>query len=253
MYKAVLVDDELHCTKGLSMLLREYYADKIEVAASFNKPMDALKFLLNQKVDILFLDIEMPGMNGFELLSKLMPLQMDVIFVTAYDQYAIKAFSYSAISYLLKPVDDSELQTVINRWLEKQQKSISVQQLALMKELLDNSHKTKTKVALPTGEGLEFLEISDIVRCESDNNYTRIFCNDKSHYLICRTLKEVEKVLGESGFIRIHQSHLINPQYIRKLLRNDGGSIIMTDGTELGISRAKKDRLYEMLAGVEKL
>lgn len=253
MYKAVLVDDEPHCTHSLQLLLQTYAADQIQVAATFNKPMEALDYLLKHKTDLLFLDIEMPGMNGFELLSKLMPLQMDVIFVTAYDQYAIKAFSYSAISYLLKPVDDLELQTVLGRWLEKQNKTISTQQLALMKELLDNSHKTKTRVALPTGEGLEFLEIASIIRCESDNNYTRIYCNDKSHYLICRTLKDVEKVLGESGFIRIHQSHLINPQYIRKLLRNDGGSLIMTDGTELAISRAKRERLYEMLAGVEKL
>jgi two-component system LytT family response regulator len=253
MFKAVLVDDEIHCTEGLSLLLKKYYDNKFEIVATFNKPTDALRYLLNQKVDLLFLDIEMPGMNGFELLSRLIPLHLDVIFVTAYDQYAIKAFSYSAISYLLKPVDDYELQTVLNRWLEKQQKEISSQQLALMKELLDNSHKTKTRVALPTSDGLEFLEITDIIRCESDNNYTRIFCNDKTHYLICRTLKDVEKVLGENGFIRIHQSHLINPKYIRKLLRNDGGIIVMTDGTELGISRAKKDRLYEMLAGVEKL
>ena len=253
MYKAVLVDDEMHCTEGLSLLLKKYYGDRIEIAATFNKPAEALRYLLTQKADLIFLDIEMPGMNGFELLSRLMPLKTDVIFVTAYDQYAIKAFSYSAISYLLKPVDDAELQTVLNRWLHKQQKEISIQQLALMKELLDNTHKTKTKVALPTGDGLEFLEIADIIRCESDNNYTRIFCKDKTHYLICRTLKDVEKVLGENGFIRIHQSHLINPQYIRKLLRNDGGSIVMTDGTELGISRAKKDRLYELLAGMEKL
>jgi two-component system, LytTR family, response regulator len=253
MYKAVLVDDELHCTESLSMLIKQYAGQTIEIAATFNKPGDALRYLTAHKTDLLFLDIEMPGMNGFELLSRLMPLQCDVIFVTAYDQYAIKAFSYSAISYLLKPVDDFELETVLNRWLEKQNKSISLQQLALMKELLDNTHKIKTRVALPTGEGLEFLEIASIIRCESDNNYTRIYCTDNSHYLICRTLKEVEKVLGENGFLRIHQSHLINPQYIRKLLRNDGGSIIMTDGTELGISRAKKDRIYEMLAGVEKL
>jgi two-component system LytT family response regulator len=253
MYKAVLVDDEPHCTHSLMLLLQQYAANQIQVAATFNKPAEALDYLLKYKTDLLFLDIEMPGMNGFELLSRLMPLQMDVIFVTAYDQYAIKAFSYSAISYLLKPVDDVELQTVLGRWLEKQNKSISLQQLALMKEMLDNTHKTKTRVALPTGDGLEFLEIASIIRCESDNNYTRIYCSDKSHYLICRTLKDVEKVLGESGFIRIHQSHLINPQYIRKLLRNDGGSIIMTDGTELAISRAKRDRLYDMLAGVEKL
>ena len=160
MYKAVLVDDEPHCTQSLMMLLETYAAGQIEVAATFNKPAEAVDYLLRYQTDLLFLDIEMPGMNGFELLSKLMPLHMDVIFVTAYDQYAIKAFSYSAISYLLKPVDDIELQSVLGRWLEKQNKIISSQQLALMKELLDKSHKTKTRVALPTGEGLEFLEIT---------------------------------------------------------------------------------------------
>ncbi|HMP92639.1 MAG TPA: LytTR family DNA-binding domain-containing protein [Phnomibacter sp.] len=253
MYKAVLVDDELHCTEMLAYLLQAHFADSITITARFNQPQEALRYLLANKVDLLFLDIEMPGMNGFELLSKLLPLQMDVVFVTAYDQYAIKAFSYSAISYLLKPVDDEDLVQVLNRWLQKQQKHISLQQVALMKEMLDNVHKTKTRVALPTGDGLEFLEIASIMRCESDNNYTRIFCADKTHHLICRTLKDVEKVLGENGFIRVHQSHLINPQYIKKLLRNDGGSLIMTDGAEIAISRTKKDRLYELLSGVEKL
>lgn len=253
MYKAILVDDEFHCTETLHFLLKEHFENEIQVVERFNKPDEALRYLLNHKIDLLFLDIEMPGMNGFELLSRLMPLQMDVIFVTAYDQYAIKAFSYSAISYLLKPVEDAELKTVLHRWIEKQQKNISSKQLALMNEYLANAHKTKTRIALPTGEGLEFLEIASIIRCESDNNYTRIFCNDKTQYLICRTLKDVDKVLSESGFVRVHQSHLINPSFIRKILRNDGGSIVMTDGSEIAVSRNKKDRLFDLLAGVEKL
>ncbi|WP_246186409.1 LytR/AlgR family response regulator transcription factor [Phnomibacter ginsenosidimutans] len=142
---------------------------------------------------------------------------------------------------------------MLEKWWEKKHKLITASQIALMQEVMQAQHKPKTKVALPTGEGLEFLEIASIIRCESDNNYTRIFCNDKTQHLICRTLKDVEKVLSENGFIRIHQSHLINPQYMRKLLRNDGGSIVMTDGSELAISRTKKDRIIELLSGVEKL
>jgi two-component system LytT family response regulator len=253
MYKAVLVDDEFHCTETLFLLLKENFSQQIQVTAKFNKPEEALLYLLTQKVDLLFLDIEMPGMNGFELLSKLLPLHMDVIFVTAYNQYAIKAFSYSAINYLLKPVDEGELQNVIQHWIAKQQKSISSHQLALMNEYLENAQRVKTKIALPTGDGLEFLEIASIIRCEADNNYTRIFCDDKTFYLICRTLKEVDKVLSDNGFIRVHQSHLINPNFIRKILRNDGGSIILTDGSEVPISRNKKDRLFELMNRVEKL
>lgn len=253
MYKAVLIDDELHCTELLQWLLADHFADSIQVAASFQQPAEAVRYLLNQKVDLVFLDIEMPGMNGFELLQKIMPTEADVIFVTAYDQYAIKAFSYSAISYLLKPVDDEELVKVITRWQEKQQKKLLPGQWQLAQEQLQHRQAPKTKVALPTSEGLEFIAIADIIRCEADNNYTRIFCNDKTQHLICRTLKDVEKVLTESGFIRIHQSHLINPQHMRKLLRNDGGSIVMEDGSELPISRAKKDRILDLLSGIDKL
>ena len=253
MFKAILIDDELHCTESLRLLLTEHFGDRISVSGTFNKPAEALRYLLAHKVDLIFLDIEMPEMNGFELLNKLMPYEADVVFVTAYDQYAIKAFSYSAISYLLKPIDDDDLKTMLEKWWEKKHKLITASQIALMQEVMQAQHKPKTKVALPTGEGLEFLEIASIIRCESDNNYTRIFCNDKTQHLICRTLKDVEKVLSENGFIRIHQSHLINPQYMRKLLRNDGGSIVMTDGSELAISRTKKDRIIELLSGVEKL
>lgn len=251
-YTAVLIDDEIHCTESLALIM-EVSVPEIKVLGKFNDTSKALKFLQNNPVDLLFLDIEMPEMNGFELLSKLNRLPFDVVFVTAYDQYAIKAFTYSAISYLLKPVDGDDLRETIDRWLEKKSKSLSLNQLQLMRDLLVNTSKLKTKVALPTNDGLEFLEIQSITRCESESNYTRIYCTDNNRYLICRTLKEVEKILQENGFIRVHHSHLINPQYIRKFIRHDGGFIVMIDGQQISVSRTKKDRLFELFANIERL
>lgn len=251
-YTAVLIDDEIHCTESLALIM-EVSVPEIKVLGKFNDASKALKFLQNNPVDLLFLDIEMPEMNGFELLSKLNRLPFDVVFVTAYDQYAIKAFTYSAISYLLKPVDGDDLRETIDRWLEKKSKSLSLNQLQLMRDLLVNTSNPKTKVALPTNDGLEFLEIQSITRCESESNYTRIYCTDNNRYLICRTLKEVEKILQENGFIRVHHSHLINPQYIRKFIRHDGGFIVMNDGQQISVSRTKKDRLFELFANIERL
>ena len=251
-YSAVLIDDEIHCTESLVLLLAQAVPE-ITVIGKFNNALSALEFLRGHKVDLVFLDIEMPQMNGFELLGSLEKLSFDVVFVTAYDQYAIKAFTYSAISYLLKPVDDSDLRETVDRWLNKKNKTLELSQLHLMKELLSGSSKLKTKVALPTFDGLEFLEIKKIVRCESESNYTWLHCEDRSKHLICRTLKEVERVLQENGFIRVHHSHLINPQYIRKFIRHDGGFIVMEDGERISVSRTKKDRLFELFSHVERL
>lgn len=251
-YSAILIDDEIHCNESLDLLLKKI-GTEIRVIAKFNDAMKALNFLKDQEVDLVFLDIEMPGMNGFELLSNLEKLTFDVIVVTAYDQYAIKAFSYSALNYLLKPVDEEELKETLDKWLQKKDKYLYLDQLSLMQEILNSSAKLKTKVALPTSDGLEFMEIKNIIRCESESNYTWIHCVDDSKTLICRTLKEVEKVLQESGFIRIHHSHLINPAYVRKYIRNQGGYIIMEDAAQISVSRAKKDRLFELFNNVERL
>ena len=252
MYTTILIDDEVHCTESLALLLAKSHSE-FKIIGKFNEAKQALTFLNDQQVDLVFIDIEMPGMNGFELLSSVNNLNFDVVFVTAYDQYAIKAFTYSAISYLLKPVDHDDLDETITRWKEKQNKTLALNQLHMMHDLLTNTHKLKTKVALPTSDGLEFIEIKNIMRCESESNYTRLYCNDKTRHLICRTLKEVEKVLQESGFVRVHHSHLINPQYIKKFVRNDGGYIIMDDGEQISVSRTKKDRLFELFNHVERL
>jgi two-component system LytT family response regulator len=251
-YTAVLIDDEIHCTESLQLLLNIAVPD-VKVAAKFNSAPEAIIYLRSHTVDFVFLDIEMPEMSGFEMLNAWEQLPFDVIFVTAYDQYAIKAFTYSAISYLLKPVDEDDLKNTVKRWQEKKTKTLMQNQLSIMRQMLTNTGSPKTKVALPTFEGLEFLEIQNIIRCESDGNYTWLFCTDASKHLICRTLKEVEKVLSENGFIRVHQSHLVNPRFIRKFVRQDGGFIVMEDGHEVSVSRTKKDRLFEFFTHVERL
>jgi two-component system LytT family response regulator len=251
-YSIVIIDDERHCTESLELLIQSVHPD-LQIAGRFNDSREALEYLSTHSVDLVFLDIEMPGMGGFELLSRLGETPFDVIFVTAYDQYAIKAFNYSAISYLLKPVDEEELDNAISRWKEKNQKVLTMAQLALMNDMLKSNFKLKSRIALPTLDGLEFIEIADILRCESESNYTRIYCRGEIKYLICRTLKEVEQVLTENGFIRVHHSHLINPQFIKKFVRNDGAYLLMTDGASIPISRSKKNRLFDLFINVERL
>lgn len=250
MIRTVLIDDEIHCTESLDLILQKV-APQAEVVAKFNTSREALAYLQCHQADLVFLDIEMPGMSGFDLLNALSPVTFDVVFVTAYDQYAIRAFSYSAVNYLLKPVDDEELKETILRW--DRSRKLSTLQLTMVQEFMSNRISLKTKVALPTSDGLEFLEISKIVRCESESNYTRIYCADQSRYLICRTLKEVEKVLSENGFVRIHHSHLINPQYMKRFSRQDGGYIQLENGEIITVSRTKKDRLFKLFEHVGKL
>jgi two-component system LytT family response regulator len=251
-YSAVLIDDEVHCTESLDLLLRKAELG-IHVAAKFNDPLSAAEYLNSNIVDLVLLDIEMPEMNGFELLEQIKEPNFDLIFVTAYDQYAIRAFDYSAISYLLKPVDAQELSNTLIKWISKNNKIIQSGQLRLLSSFLTHSAPVKTKIAVPVSDGLEFLEIDNIVRCESESNYTWFYLRNHSKLLVCRTLKEVEAILSQNNFLRIHHSHLINTNFVRKFLRHDGGWIIMEDGTQLSVSRTRKDRLFELFENVKRL
>ncbi len=238
--KTVLIDDEQHCTASLAINLAELPYD-ITVLKSFNNPYEALSYLKeNTDIDILFLDIEMPGMSGFELLKQLNQLSFEVIFVTAYNQYAINAFKFSAFDYLLKPIDDTDLEQCIERWLKKKQFGVTPEQLNYLDELL-KVDRAPDKLALPTQDGLELVKICDIVHCNSDSNYTYFYFTDNTTLLICKTLKDVDTVLSKNGFIRIHQSYLINPQHIKKLVKHDGGYLIMSNGSKLRVSKNKKE------------
>ncbi len=248
----IIIDDETHCTESLSMQLK-LVKSPIEILAKFNDPRKAVIYLQQVSCDIVFLDIEMPAMSGFDLLNELKQFSFDVVFTTAYNQYAIKAFQYSALSYLLKPVDDSDLNDVIQRWQEKNQKVLQANQFSFLLELLQSNTRMQSKVALPTADGLEFIEISKIIRCQAESNYTHIYLQEGVAHLICRTLKDVESILGANGFLRIHQSHLINPQHLKKFVRSDGGYVIMSDEAQLSISKANRQYVLDVVNAIERL
>lgn len=245
MANIIIIDDEDHCTNVLENLIEKVHAD-YNIIGIFTNPLEGLQFIKNNPPDLLFLDIEMPNMNGFALLDNLMPIDFDVIFTTAYDQYAIKAFQYSAMNYLLKPITEKNIVKALSNW-EKRRKKTSQEQWQLLQNHLQNSNKNCSQIALPTGVGYQIADIKNIVRCQSDSNYTYIFCKDENKLLISRTLKEIEELLQDHGFVRVHQSHLINPHFVKGILKQDGGSLIMHDDEEIPVSRQKGKQINEIL------
>lgn len=245
MTNIIIIDDEAHCTNVLQSLIKKTHSDYV-ITGIFTNSLEGLEFIKKNPPDLLFLDIEMPNLNGFGLLDNLLPIDFDVIFTTAYDQYAIKAFRYSAINYLLKPITEKSIVKAFSNW-EKRRKKTSGKQWQLFQEYLKNSNKECSQIALPTGVGYQIVEIKNIVRCQSDSNYTNIYCKDNNRVLISRTLKEIEELLKDHGFLRIHQSHLINPQYVKGILKHHGGSLIMQDDQEVPVSRQKAKQINEIL------
>ncbi|WP_027127083.1 LytR/AlgR family response regulator transcription factor [Gelidibacter mesophilus] len=245
MANIIIIDDEDHCINVLVNLIKKVHAD-YNITGVFTNPLEGLDFIKSNPPDLLFLDIKMPNLNGFALLDNLLPIDFDVIFTTAYHQYAIKAFQYSAMNYLLKPITEKNIVKAISIW-EKRREKTSTQQWELLQDQLKYQNKECTKIALPTGVGYQIVEIQNIVRCQSDSNYTYIFCKDEIKILISRTLKEIEELLLDHGFVRVHQSHLINPQFVKGILKQDGGSLIMHDEVEIPVSRQKSKQINDIL------
>jgi two-component system LytT family response regulator len=250
MISAVLIDDEQHCTDLLAIKIQNV-APSVKIASQFNNALDALEYLRNNDVDLVFLDIEMPHMNGFELLRNLPNHQFSVIFTTAYDQYAIQAIRHSALDYLLKPVLEEELIAAIQAYTE--QSGDQNKKMNLLFENLQSTDLQQNKIALPTAAGFDIVKIGDILRCMSDNNYTHFYLTDDRHFIVSRTLKEVELSLSGCGFLRIHHSHFINCKFVEKVLRTDGGVVVMKGGVELPINKQKRDELLEFLVTIRRI
>jgi two-component system LytT family response regulator len=248
--KVVLLDDELHCTQTLSLIL-EQNCPEIEIVGVFNHPAEALVFLRSNKVDVLFLDIEMPFMNGFKLLNRLQPISMHVVFTTAYDSYAIKAFKYSAFDYLLKPIDEVELVETVRRLANTNTDTTQKLHLEHLLEIIKDKPQVPERIAFPTLEGLEFVAVEQILRCESSSNYTTIYLLNASAMVVCRTLKEIEELLPASLFLRVHNSHVINKQHIRKYIKGAGGLIKMSDNYEVPVSRLRRDQVLKELTNIK--
>ena len=243
--KAMLIDDEPNATEALTNMLRMTCAD-VEVIATANDAQAGLEKLRELQPDLLFLDIQMPHMTGFELLEKLGKFNFSVIFTTAYDQYALQAFKVSAVDYLLKPIDMDELEAAVAKVRERMQSTQP--DFSALEKLFQQVQKPEPqRIALPVGDGLMFVPVADIVRLQSDSNYTMFYLTSRDKILVSRTLGHFETLLAKQNFCRIHHSHLINMAQIRRYIKTDGGYAEMSDGSKVEISRRKKDDFVAML------
>ncbi len=244
MIKAILIDDETHCRESLSIQL-EKYCPKVELLAQCNSSAQGLKAIAQYQPDVVFLDVEMPQMNGFEMLQQLSTIPFEVIFTTGYDAYAIKAIRFSALDYLLKPIDKDELKKAVDKVNQNKNPNLK-EQFDILLGKLGNKAVALQKIALPTFEGFELVPIDSILHCEADSNYTHIILKQGSKFLISRTLKEVEELLEGHSFLRVHHSHLVNLNEIIRYVRGEGGYVIMSDNTSITVSRSRKDALLKM-------
>ena len=243
--KAIIVDDESYSCETLATLL-ERYCPEVEVIDICTSGENALKSIKRSLPDLLFLDIEMPHMNGFEMLKKLDTVNFQLIFTTSYDQYAIKAIRFSALDYLLKPVDREELQAAVQKAIQKLGQTLP-QQLNILLQKLNGTQSSNQKIALPAMEGLQMVPVDSIITCASDSNYTNIFLKHNKKIVVSRTLKEIEEMLDGYSFVRVHHSYLINLNEVEKYVKGEGGYLIMTDGSTIDVSRSRKEALMQKL------
>ena len=244
MIKAILIDDEVHCLKTLGMLLKEY-CPEVEVLDKCSDAETGLQAIEKYKPDLVFLDIEMPHINGFEMLEQFSKINFAVIFTTGYDQYAIKAIHFSALDYLLKPVEPKELINAVKKIEEQRYLPLAEQFQMLLKKI----HGVSTgfnKIAVPTAEGFELIPTDQVLYFEANDNYTHLFLKNKNKIIACRTLKEMEIQIQDFNFIvRVHNSYMVNLNEVVKYVRGEGGYLVMSDNSSVNVSRSRKDALLK--------
>jgi two-component system LytT family response regulator len=245
--KAIFIDDEQHNLDNLQVLLRTY-CPQVELCGTALNADAGKRLLYAHQPDILFLDIQMPEQSGFDLLRSLPEHDFEVIFVTAYDQYAIQAMRFAAVDYLLKPVDIVELQTAVDRAITQRQLKVQNQQLNYLMQLLkDGCGIDGQRIALATAKETRFVKTGEIIRCESSNNYTTFYLTDNETLLVCKPIYEYDDLLKKYGFLRCHQSHLVNQVFIKSWKKDCGDVLLLTNGSEVPISRGKKEEIKKVL------
>ena len=245
--KAILVDDELNSLQNLQIKIQEY-CPSIKVVAQTQNPEEAIRLILQNKPDVIFLDIEMPRMSGFKMLEQIPDIDFEVIFITAYNHYAINAIRISAFDYLVKPVAIEDLQQTVERLGTYSLKKIR-ERAEFLKKNLANPKSQDDHIAIPTNDGLDFIQIKQIIRIESSSNYSKIVLLSGQHMLVTRQLKDFEELLQDYKFYRIHHSHLVNLNYIAKYIRGDGGQVTMRNGDTIDVSRRKKEVFLKLIGG----
>lgn len=239
--RTILIDDEPDNVQLLALQLTRH-CPQVETVGQYTDSTEGLKAIRTLKPSLLFLDIEMPIMNGFQLLEKLGEVTCGIIFITAYDQYAVRAFRFSALDYLLKPVDTIDLVAAVRK--AEQVAKINPRQLELLRQNYATSSLPQ-RIALPHTHGLVFAEVRQIVYCESDSNYSRCYLESGEQYLISKTLGDVQEVLETHDFVRVHRQFLVNLTHIQKLVKGEGTYLLLSNGGTIPVARQQKDRLLE--------
>lgn len=244
MIKAILIDDIEQARITFKKDL-EVYAPDVKIIGEASGVVEGAKLLKNMQPDILFLDIQMQDGSGFDLLDILPEINFKIIFITASDAHAIKAFRYAAIDYLLKPVDPDELKASLEKYRAHQPNES--EKYKLLNDSLKNASKPNERLALHAQDKIHIINIADILRCESNVNYTEFFFLDAKRIVVSKTLKEFEEILSDQGFYRVHQSHLVNTKMIREFVKTEGGHLIMQDGKMVPVSTRKRADVVRML------
>jgi two-component system LytT family response regulator len=246
--KTIIVDDEQNNIDNLSLLLQKHCPQVLVTATALNA-FDGEKIILEHQPDLVFLDIQMPEKNGFDLLKSLKSFSFEIIFVTAYDQYGIQAVKFSAIDYLLKPLSIDDLKTAVQKAaLKSTQKKQNLQLENLIQLLQQKQQKQFHRIALQSTKETRFVEPNKIIRCESSNNYTTFFLFDGERFLTSKPIFEYEEMLADYGFVRCHQTHLVNKTFIKSWIKEEGGYLLLEDGARIPISRQKREALKKVLA-----
>ncbi|MBI4930649.1 MAG: response regulator transcription factor [Bacteroidetes bacterium] len=258
MIKAVIVEDEKKSREALAHLLQKNCPD-ISIIGVAETVKEGIEVVHNQKPELIFLDVMLPDGSGFDVLEKVNDLKFDVIFATASEKFAVKAIRYSALDYLLKPIDEEELKTAVKKVTDRKSNTFSEQNMAALLENIKKSDEQFSKITLPTGNVFEVVLVKDIIRCEANDNYTNVYLADPTKskdsefyrsgkkFLVSGTLKHYEELLPEKDFIRVHHSHLINKEHMIRFLKEDGGYAVMSDGTKVEVSRRKREEFLKKL------
>jgi two-component system, LytTR family, response regulator len=244
MIKAIIIDDIEQARITFKKDL-EVYAPDITVIGEASGVIEGAKLLKQQQPDILFLDIQMQDGSGFDLLDILPSIPFKIIFITASDAHAIKAFRYAAIDYLLKPVDPDELVQALSKF--RSENANEEVKYNLLNDSLKNHSKSNERLALHAQDKIHIVNINEIIRCESTVNYTEFFFKDSKRIVVSKTLKDFEDILGDQGFYRVHQSHLVNTRLIKEFVKTEGGHLIMIDGKMIPVSTRKRAEVVKML------
>jgi two-component system LytT family response regulator len=247
MLKTIIIDDEQHCVDRISKLLSKYN-NSIDLVGTCTTVDDAKTMIESEQPDIIFLDVHLHEKTGFDLLKQLSNINFEIVFTTAYDSYAVDAFKFSALDYLLKPIDEDDFYLTIEKIKKKTSlKDVSKKVGVLIHNLEDRNQHLK-KIGISTLEGLTIVEITNIIRCQSDINYTHIFLKGNRKMTVAKTLKHFENLLEQYNFFRIHNSHLINLSFVEKYIKGKGGYVLMSDKTHIEVAVRRKDVFLKKLS-----